>query len=202
MSLTSNISAPTWPNIKSRDSFEILRTCSFQNWPYFLNLAKQELRYCQKTNFKFFLCGNGLFLNLISQSKNYFQGQPQTLPIMAPTNLSGSYAYDQMSTYPPLTSVSGSPMYISNSVPLTNKIFNPSKPKVKWIAENLATVINPHLSPSFYNDQHLKVLLLNITCHHITGQIQNNTCKYFLRNFNLGPNLPKNIAFVHQTVLS
>ena len=21
-------------------SFEILRTCSFQNWPYFLNLAK------------------------------------------------------------------------------------------------------------------------------------------------------------------
>ena len=72
-----------------------------------------------------------LILALISKSKNYFQGQPQTLPIMAPTNLSGSYAYDQMSNYPPLTSVSGSPMYISNSVPLTNKIFNPNKPKVK-----------------------------------------------------------------------
>ena len=94
---------------------------------------------------------------------------------MAPTNLSGSYAYDQMSTYPPLTSVSGSPMYISNSVPLTNKIFNHNKPKVKWIAENLATVINPHLSPSFYNDQHLKVLLLNITCHHIAGQLYSLT---------------------------
>ena len=40
VSLTSNISASTWPNFKSKDSFEILRTCSFQNWPYFLNLAK------------------------------------------------------------------------------------------------------------------------------------------------------------------
>ena len=36
VSLTSNISASTWPNFKSKDSFEILRTCSFQNWPYFL----------------------------------------------------------------------------------------------------------------------------------------------------------------------
>ena len=55
LSLTSNISASTWPNFKSKDSFEILRTCSFQNWPYVLNLAKFELRNCQKTNYKLFL---------------------------------------------------------------------------------------------------------------------------------------------------
>ena len=40
MSLTSIFSASTWPNIKSKVSFEILRTSRFQNWPYFLNLLK------------------------------------------------------------------------------------------------------------------------------------------------------------------
>ena len=55
VSLTSNISAYTWPNFKSKYSFEILRTSSFQNWPYLLNLAKKKLRYFQKPNFKLFL---------------------------------------------------------------------------------------------------------------------------------------------------
>ena len=49
VSLTSNIPASTWPNIKSKDSFEILRTSKFQNWPYFLNLVKIWGSYCPKT---------------------------------------------------------------------------------------------------------------------------------------------------------
>ena len=35
VSLTSIISASTWSNVKSKDSFEILRTSRFQNWPYY-----------------------------------------------------------------------------------------------------------------------------------------------------------------------
>ena len=49
MSLTSIFSAFTWSNIKSKDSFEILRTSRFQNWPYFLKLVKIWGSYCQKT---------------------------------------------------------------------------------------------------------------------------------------------------------
>ena len=55
MSLTSIFSASTWSNIKSKDSFEILRTSRFQNWPYFLNLVKIWGSYCQKTKKKKFL---------------------------------------------------------------------------------------------------------------------------------------------------
>ena len=50
MSLTLIFSASTWPNIKSKVSFEILRTSRFQNWPYFLNLVKIWGSYCQKQN--------------------------------------------------------------------------------------------------------------------------------------------------------
>ena len=47
----TNISASTWPNIKSKVSFVILRTSRFQKWPYFLNLAKISFRYWPKTVF-------------------------------------------------------------------------------------------------------------------------------------------------------
>ena len=40
VSSTSIISASTWPKIKSKDSFEKLRTHRFWKWPYFLNLVK------------------------------------------------------------------------------------------------------------------------------------------------------------------
>ena len=50
-----NISASTWPKSKVKDSFEILRTSRFQNWPYFLNLVKIWWRYWQKTNCIVFL---------------------------------------------------------------------------------------------------------------------------------------------------
>ena len=43
-------------NIKSKDSFETLRTSRFQNWLYFLNLVKIWWRYCQKTNCQVFFC--------------------------------------------------------------------------------------------------------------------------------------------------
>ena len=49
VSLTSIFTASTWSIIKSRDSFEILRTCRFKNWPYFLNLVKIWGSYCQET---------------------------------------------------------------------------------------------------------------------------------------------------------
>ena len=49
VSLTSIFTASTWSIIKSRDSFEILRTCRFKNWPNFLNLVKIWGSYCQKT---------------------------------------------------------------------------------------------------------------------------------------------------------
>ena len=55
VSLTSIISAFTWPNIKSKDSFEILRTSRFHNLPYFLNVVKIWWRYCLKTNHQVFL---------------------------------------------------------------------------------------------------------------------------------------------------
>ena len=48
-SLSSIFTASTWSIIKSRDSFEILRTCRFTNWPYFWNLVKIWGSYCQKT---------------------------------------------------------------------------------------------------------------------------------------------------------
>ena len=54
VSLTSIFTASTWSIIKSRDSFEILRTCRFKNWPYFLNLVKIWGSYCQKTKKKKF----------------------------------------------------------------------------------------------------------------------------------------------------
>ena len=53
--LSHNISASTWPNIKIKDSFEILRTSRFQNWPYFLNLVKIWWRYWPKTNWVLFI---------------------------------------------------------------------------------------------------------------------------------------------------
>ena len=49
-----NNSASTWQKFKIKDSFEILRTSRFQNWPYFLDLVKIWWRYCQKTNWKVF----------------------------------------------------------------------------------------------------------------------------------------------------
>ena len=55
VNLTSDISASTWPNIKSKDSFEILRTSRFHNLPYFLNVVKIWWRYCLKTNRQVFL---------------------------------------------------------------------------------------------------------------------------------------------------
>ena len=53
--LGPNISASTQPKYKIKDSFEILRTSRFQNWPYFLDLVKIWWRYCQKTNCIVFL---------------------------------------------------------------------------------------------------------------------------------------------------
>ena len=53
--LNTNISASTWPKFKIKDSFEILRTSRFQNWPYFLNLVEIWWRYCPKTNCQVFL---------------------------------------------------------------------------------------------------------------------------------------------------
>ena len=52
VSLSSIFTASTWSIIKSRDSFEILRTCRFKNWPYFLNLVKIWGSYSQKQNFE------------------------------------------------------------------------------------------------------------------------------------------------------
>ena len=52
MSVTSIFSASTWSNIKSGDSFEILRTSRFQNLPYFLNLDKIWGSYCKKTKLR------------------------------------------------------------------------------------------------------------------------------------------------------
>ena len=49
-----NISASTWPKLKIKDSFEILRTSRFQNWPSFLNFVKIWGSYCQKTNWQLF----------------------------------------------------------------------------------------------------------------------------------------------------
>ena len=40
VSLTSNISAKTWPNCTCWGCFEIVRTSRFQNWPWFLKLSK------------------------------------------------------------------------------------------------------------------------------------------------------------------
>ena len=58
-----NISASTWPKLKIKDSFEILRMSRFQNWPYFLNLVKIWWRYWQKTNCLLF-CGHGVLLGV------------------------------------------------------------------------------------------------------------------------------------------
>ena len=54
VSKSLNISASTWPKLKIKVSFEILRTSRFQNWPSFLNLMKIWGRYCQKTNWEVF----------------------------------------------------------------------------------------------------------------------------------------------------
>ena len=54
VSLTLIFSASYWPKFKSKDSFEILRTSRFQNWPSVLNLVKIWGSYCQKTNWKVF----------------------------------------------------------------------------------------------------------------------------------------------------
>ena len=50
-----NISTSTWPKLKIKDSFEILRTSRFQNWPSFLNLVNILWRYWQKTNLELFV---------------------------------------------------------------------------------------------------------------------------------------------------
>ena len=55
LSLTSIFSASSWPNVKSKDSFEKLRTSRFQNWPSFLNLVKIWGSYCQNTKVQVFL---------------------------------------------------------------------------------------------------------------------------------------------------
>ena len=71
MSLTLIFSASTWPNIKSKVSFEILRSSRFQNFPYFLNSVKIWGSYCQKTKNWEILCYT-LYLDWI-------------IPIFAPT---------------------------------------------------------------------------------------------------------------------
>ena len=63
MSLTLIFSASTWPNIKSKVSFEILRTSRFKNWPYFLNLVKIWGSYCQKQNFQ--ILRTTLYINVV-----------------------------------------------------------------------------------------------------------------------------------------
>ena len=40
VSLTSKISAKTWSNCTCRGCFEIIRTCRFQNWPWFWKSSK------------------------------------------------------------------------------------------------------------------------------------------------------------------
>ena len=65
-----NISASTWPKLKIKDSFEILRTSRFQNWPYFLNLVKIWWRYWQKTNCLLFLWTRCIILLLSNNTKN------------------------------------------------------------------------------------------------------------------------------------
>ena len=52
---TSIFSASTWPNFKSKVSFEILRTSRLQNWPYFLNLVKIWWIKRPKTNLCHFI---------------------------------------------------------------------------------------------------------------------------------------------------
>ena len=81
LSLTSIISASTWPNFKSKVSFEILRTCSFQNWPYFLNLVKIWGSHGQNTNCKVFLWTRcipylqNLLNDEVKQKKEFFKVQ-------------------------------------------------------------------------------------------------------------------------------
>ena len=112
MSLTSIISTSTWPNIKSKDSFEILRTCSFQNWPYFFNFAKFELRNCQKTNFKLFLwthCSLFLVCFLNDCLENFFSQSSMILNAKKNPNFSSMVKYldlelpEQEMYCPPLT---------------------------------------------------------------------------------------------------
>ena len=56
-----NISASTWPNIKSKDSFGKLRTSRFQNCPWFLELMKIWWSYWWITKVIVF-CGHGVCL--------------------------------------------------------------------------------------------------------------------------------------------
>ena len=57
-----NISASTWPKLKIKDSFEILRTSRFQNWPSFLNLVKIWGSYCQNMKVILFLWTRCIYL--------------------------------------------------------------------------------------------------------------------------------------------
>ena len=62
-----NISTSTWPKIKIKDSFEIVRTSRFQNWPYYLNLVKIWWRYWPKYKLgSFFLWTPCIYRNWIS----------------------------------------------------------------------------------------------------------------------------------------
>ena len=78
VSLTSIFSASSCPNIKSKVSFEILRTSRFQNWLYFLNLVKIWGSYCQKTNLGNFVL-HPLFQEWIFfwvwKSRDFIRGQ-------------------------------------------------------------------------------------------------------------------------------
>ena len=60
---TSIFSGSTWPNVKSKVSFEILRTSRFQNCPYFWNLMKIWCRYWWNTKVELF-CGHGVDLTI------------------------------------------------------------------------------------------------------------------------------------------
>ena len=60
VSFTSIFSASSWPNVKSRVSFEILRTSRFQNWPSFLNLVKIWCSNCNKRTKVQVFCGHGV----------------------------------------------------------------------------------------------------------------------------------------------
>ena len=82
VSFTSIFSASSWPIVKSKVSFEILRMSRFQNWPSFLNFVKIWGSYCQNTKVLLF-CGHGVvhltiwalqtqyIINRFSASKTY-----------------------------------------------------------------------------------------------------------------------------------
>ena len=77
-----NNSASTWQKFKIKDSFEILRTSRFQNWPYFLDLVKILWRYCQKTNCQVFLWTPCIFFTNVLSIYLWSQFLPKTVAVI------------------------------------------------------------------------------------------------------------------------